>query len=99
MVSCTFPSSVPTQRILGSSGDSAKFEISLIASPSLREMRMSRFTTPIMEIVSRLIERVRSILLVQDDPKSNDVKSLLPPRYTVPDRCREAINGASQSNR
>src|SRR5207248_4589269 len=35
--SCTFPSSVPTHKIFASSGDSARFEISLMLSPSLRE--------------------------------------------------------------
>src|SRR5439155_26463081 len=57
--SCTLPSSVPTQRIFGSSGDSAMFEISLMLSPSLRERRMSRFLTPIISRSSRLIERDR----------------------------------------
>src|SRR5439155_19503970 len=98
-VSCTLPSSVPTQRIFGSSGDSAKFEILLNISPSLRESLMSRLTTPIISSVSRLIARVRSLLRVQVEPKSFDTKRRLPPRYTVPGVWREAITGASQSKR
>src|SRR4030095_2661793 len=99
VVSCTLPSSVPTQRIFGSSGDSAKLGISLMLSPSLRDSRMSRFTTPIISSASRLIERVRSLLRVHVDPKSFDVKRRLPPRYTVPEVCRDAMTGASQSKR
>ncbi len=77
---CTLPSSVPTQRIFGSSGDSAMFEISLIASPSLRESLMSRFSTPIIGIESRLIERVRSFVRVHVEPKSFEMNRRLPPR-------------------
>jgi len=83
--------------MFGSSGDSAMFEISLIASPSFLESLMSLFNTPIIVSSSRSIERVRSLLRVQVDPKSFDVKRRLPPRYTVPDVWREAITGASQS--
>src|SRR5215212_5120306 len=99
VVNCTLPSSVPTQRIFGSRGDSARFEISLMPSPSLRDSLMSRLTTPIMSMVSRLIWRVRSLVRVHVEPKSFDVNSRLPPRYTVPAVWRDAITGASQSKR
>src|SRR6266852_5268174 len=99
VVSCTLPSSVPTHRIFGSIGDSAKFEISLMPSPSFRESLTSRLATPIISIESRSIERVRSLLRVHVEPKSFDVKRRLPPRYTVPDVCRDAMTGASQSKR
>src|SRR5262245_43555319 len=99
VVSCTLPSSVPTQRILGSIGDSAKFEISLMPSPSLRESLMSRFLTPIMSRSSRLIARVRSLDRVHVEPKSFEMNRRLPPRYTVPEVWRDAITGASQSKR
>jgi hypothetical protein len=66
--SCTLPSSVPTQRIFGSRGDSARFEISLMLSPSLRDSLMSRFFTPIISSSLRSIERVRSFVRVHDDP-------------------------------
>ena len=67
-VTCTLPSSVPTHRTFGSNGLSTKLLISLIASPSLREIRVSRFATPISTTLSRLIDRVRSLLLVQVAP-------------------------------
>src|SRR5262249_14900779 len=97
VVSCTFPSSVPTQRIFGSSGDSAKFEISLMPSPSLRDSLMSRFATPIISRLSRSIERVRSLLRVHVDPKSFDVKRRLPPTYTGPPGGGGALTRAAQS--
>ena len=95
--SCTLPSSVPTQRTFASIGDSAKFEIWLTPSPSLRERRMSLFLIPIIISVSRLIERVRSFVRDQFDPKSCEMNRRFAPRYTVPDVCCDAATGASHA--
>src|SRR5262245_52823371 len=66
----TLPSSVPTHSTLGSIGDSPIAVISLkLDSPSLRESRMLRSSTPPSISVSRLIERVRSFVAVQVLPK------------------------------
>src|SRR5678815_1392044 len=98
--SWTLPSSVPTQRIFGSSGDSAKVVISLKPdSPSLREMRMSRPRTPMRGMVSRFTCRVRSGVALHVDPRSLEMNNLLAAMYTVPGVWRDATSGESQSQR
>src|SRR5204863_8787752 len=77
VVSCTLPSSVPTQSTLGSIGDSAKFEISLMPSPSFRESLMSLLSTPIIGSSSRLIARVRSLVRVHVEPEAFEMKRRL----------------------
>src|SRR5215467_8419032 len=97
---CTLPSSDPTHSTLGSSGDSAIVVISLNPdSPSLREILMSRPRTPMSGIVSRFTWRVRSGVAVHVEPRSFEMKSRLPPRYTVPGVWRDATSGESQSHR
>jgi hypothetical protein len=75
------PSSVPNHSTFPSTGDSASAVISLkVPSPSFRESLMSLSFTPISVSVSRLTERVRSLVEVQVFPKSREMNRRLPPR-------------------
>src|SRR5436305_1196877 len=96
----TLPSSVPTHSTFGSTGDSPIAVIWLkLDSPSLREILMSRSSTPMSLSVSRLMARVRSGVRVHVVPMSFEMNSRFAPRYTVPAVCRDATSGASQSHR
>jgi hypothetical protein len=97
VVSCRLPSSVPTQRIFGSSGDSAKFEISLMRRRRCATADVAVDDAHHLERVA--IDRARQVLLrvqVDRSPSSEQPVAAEIHRAGV---WRDAITGASQSKR
>src|SRR5436305_12414316 len=95
-VSCTRPSSVPTQMVFASSGEIAKERI---VSKGPAPLRSSSTGPPLLNCLL-LSLRVRSGLMgFQCAPLSVDLNNTLPPRYTSFGSEDETAIGVVQLNR